>query len=52
MRVYESEGTGMQCLTRASLEATLYKLTVFGEGCATQNLVASISLIVKQRVSL
>ena len=41
----------MQCLSRNHREAILNKLFVFGKGCSSQNLVATIVVVVKQRMS-
>src|SRR6218665_3923573 len=41
----------MQCMTRAYSKAIINKLLVFGEYCSFYNPVATISIIIKQRVT-
>ena len=49
--MHESEGTGVQRLTRTSLEAVLHKLAVGSRGGTLENLVATVALVVEERVS-
>ena len=49
-RMYEAEGTGMQCLARTGVEAVGYKLAVRARCGALEYLVASVALVIEERV--
>lgn len=48
--MHEAEGTGVEGLARANLEAVAHELAVFCRRSAAENLVAAVAGVVQERV--
>ena len=49
--MHKAQHSGVQGVTRHYLEAIFDKLLILREGCSLQNLIATISLVVEQRMT-